>query len=275
MAVGLQELLSGMAKGYGHPLREFRTYVFRDFGREVRYVPLSAEGTPTPYYWALLDGEPKGIVTKGYKVVLIEELLRIVGLTPSKVKKTDRTTEAFVDTSEIELPVTPYETIAGSVIVPRPIPLDRDRVKVGLWITTGYSGDVATHVSIGILRQICDNGATIREDFGYWRILHRQFLAYELLELLNRIAEKIEEKLQRMLSPVKEDSLKKLEELWEKSKLPKRDWNLLQREFSLIRKARGGEILRWDAVNAVWALATHTTRSFRKREKLYQLASVL
>ncbi len=275
----LKVLIGTLNRDYGHPLKKFQTYEFQDFDRKIVYKPLKTiDEEKTPYYEVFIDGTHKGLVYRGYKVVLVEELVRLAGLSEKieKVEKLDRITQVFCPLKEITLDVIPYELIAGSSIVPNIEKLNgKDVIKTGIWIRTGYAGDYATRIAIGSYRVICKNGAIAFDEALSFRYTHRTFIPMKIIERLYEMIEKIEEKIKKLLTPFKDEDLEKLEKMWEKSKLSESDFELLERELERIDKARKGEVLKWDVYNALTALATHKAQTVGKYEKLQKIANSL
>ena len=275
----LKTLVGVLNRDYGHPLKKFQTYEFQDFDRKIVYKPLKTiDDERIPYYEVLIEGTHKGLVYRGYKVALVEELIRLGGLQDKieKIEKLDRITQAFCPLKEIALDVIPYELIAGSSIVPNIKRINgKDVIKTGIWIRTGYAGDYATRISIGSYRIICKNGAIAFDEALSFRYTHRMFIPMKIIEKLYEMIEKIEERFKKLLTPFKDEDLEKLEKMWEKSKLSESDFELLERELERIDKARNGEVLKWDVFNAITALATHKVQTVGKYEKLQKIANSL
>ena len=274
----LKTLVGVLNRDYGHALKKFQTYKFQDFDRKIVYKPLKTiDDERTPYYEVFIDGTHKGLVYRGYKVVLVEELIRLAGLQDKveRIEKLDRITQVFCPLKEITLDIIPYELIAGSSIVPNIEKLNgKDVIKTGIWIRTGYAGDYATRIAIGSYRVICKNGAIAFDEALSFRYTHRTFIPMKIIERLYEMIEKIEEKIKKLLTPFKDEDLEKLEKMWEKSKLSESDFELLERELERIDKARNGEVLKWDVFNVITALATHKAQT-GKYEKLQKIANSL
>jgi len=275
----LKALVGTLNRDYGHPLKKFQIHEFEDFGRKITYKPLKTiDDERTPYFQVLIDGKQKGLVQKGYKVVLVEELIRLAGLQDKveMIEKLDRITQVFCPLKEITLDIIPYELIAGSFIVPNIEKLNgKDVIKTGIWIRTGYAGDYSTRISLGSYRLICKNGAIAFDEALSFRYTHRCFIPMKIIEKIYEMVEKIEEKFRKLLTPFKEDDFEKLEKIWEKFKLSESDFELLERELERIDKARNGEVLKWDVFNVITALATHKAQTVGKYEKLQKIANSL
>ena len=275
----LKTLVGVLNRDYGHPLKKFQTYEFQDFDRKIVYKPLKTiDDERTPYFQVMVDGKYKGLVQRGYKVVLVEEILRLAGLSDKieRIEKLDRITQAFCPLKEIALDVIPYELIAGSSIVPNIERINgKDVIKTGIWIRTGYAGDYATRISIGSYRVICKNGAIAFDEALSFRYTHRTFIPMKIIEKLYEMIERIEEKIKKLLTPFTDKDFQELEKMWEKSKLSETDFELLERELNRIDKARKGEILKWDVFNVITALATHKVQTVGKYEKLQKIANSL
>jgi len=148
----LKALVGTLNRDYGHPLKKFQTHEFQDFDRKIVYKPLKTiDDERTPYYEVLIDGTHKGLVYRGYKVVLVEELIRLAGLQDKveRIEKLDRITQVFCPLKEITLDIIPYELIAGSSIVPNIEKLNgKDVIKTGIWIRTGYHPNFLKTIAI-------------------------------------------------------------------------------------------------------------------------------
>jgi len=230
---------------------------------------------------------PVSTVSKEYKVVLLTDLIKgTYGTTDLKGKALevlDMGTQARIILKKakskdliMEIPITPYELIKGSYIVPPkvlPLKAKTDKVLLGIGFWTGYTGNKALTATLDLYRLVCTNGQVMREGKLNFKVVHKSLIPKREIEEFLEGINQFRLDTNKLLTVVEEKERKKIEEAVKKVVNRKEALTLWKNEINLIWEVREGKPYRWDIVNSITALAKwKLSRDFRVYSNLQKIA---
>jgi hypothetical protein len=230
---------------------------------------------------------PVSTVSKEYKVVLLTDLIKAtygtVDLRDKAFEVLDMGTQARVILKAkfkdqiLEIPITPYELIKGSYIVPLsvlPSKEKTDKVLLGIGFWTGYTGNKALTSTLDLYRLVCTNGQIMKEGKLNLKVVHKSLIPKSDIEKFLKSVNKFRLDTNRLLTVVEEKEREKIEEAVKKVVNRKEALSLWEKEVDLIWEVRKGKPYRWDIANSITALAKwKISRDFRVYSNLQKIAA--
>lgn len=165
--------------------------------------------------------------------------------------------------NEIEIKeIIPYETLAGHSYLHRFYKLPYEKLQRGISLLNGYVGQTSNAITGFWFRLICFNGLRSK---GFGVSFKHRFLTKNLEEILrkvfigrNKVERVFRQNPQALMKDIRKDYIDNLFNSLSRYGIRMEIKEAVAKEIELITEVRDGRIPKWDFVNVLTSLSSHT-----------------